>query len=88
MPAHFCSFTHYSGATYYVQYLYGQSGSASNLGICAAGKPLTQEEFIDLDLTRECVLSDDQSIKQKQGIVFYYSDGSAAGVAAIQDFCG
>lgn len=87
MPAHFCSFTHYSGATYYVQYLYGQSGSVSDLGICTAGNPLTQEEFLDLDLTRECILSDDLSIKQKHGIVSYYSDGTAAGVAAIQDFC-
>lgn len=87
MPAHFCSFTHHSGATYYVQYLYGQSGSASDLGICTAGKPLTQEEFLDLDLTRECVLSDDKSIKQKRGIVSYYSDGSIPGIAAIQDFC-
>ncbi|OYD60807.1 hypothetical protein [Rhodococcus sp. OK302] len=87
MPAHFCGFTHYSGATYYAQYLYGQSGSASDLGICTAGTPLTQEQFIDLELTRECVLSDDRSIKQKRGIVSYYSDGSAAGTAAVQAFC-
>lgn len=87
MPAHFCSFTHYSGATYYVQYLYGQSGSVNDLGVCTAGTPLTQEQFIDLNLTRECVLSDDLSIKQKRGIVSYYSDGSPSGTAAVEDFC-
>lgn len=87
MPAHFCSFNNYSGATYYVQYLYGQSGNSADLGVCAAGKSLTQEQFTDLNLTRECVLSDDLSIKQKRGIVSYYSDGTAAGAAAVQGFC-
>ncbi|MCJ0905595.1 hypothetical protein [Rhodococcus sp. ARC_M6] len=60
----------------------------ANLGPCTYGEALTQEEFTELDLERQCVLADDASIALRGGTVSYYADKSSGRVAAAEEQCG
>ena len=85
-PGVYCSYGHFNGADYYVQFV--PSPGKTGEGLCgSAPKKFTADEFRKLDLTRQCVLSDDRSILQKGGMVSYYSDSSPKSVEAAKSFC-
>lgn len=82
----YCSYGHFNGADYYVQFV--PSPDKAGEGLCgSAPRKFTADEFRKLDLTRQCVLSDDRSIHQKGGMVSYYSDRSPKSVEAAKSFC-
>ncbi len=87
VPGAYCANTHYNGAEYYIHFLPTPTDSG-DVGLCgSAQRTLTQQQFRDLNLTMQCQLSDEKTMRQKHGIVAYYSDPSPKSVKAAKAMC-